>query len=94
MRSAGKAMAQAGHAALMCLELLGGSYQAQFEQWAERGRPGVVLVADGAQWEQLKRDADCVAVRDAGLTQVEPGTETVLCLPPASGMTHTLPRLS
>ena len=33
-------------------------------------------------WERLRAFPDAVVVRDAGLTQVEPGTETVLALAP------------
>lgn len=82
MRSMGKAMAQAGHGALMCADQLGDRYAAEFAQWRTTGRGGEVRVADDTQWEELKAEGDCVAVRDAGFTQVAPGTETVLALPP------------
>jgi peptidyl-tRNA hydrolase len=82
MKSMGKAMAQAGHGALMCADALGDRYSGEFARWRRTGRGGEVRVADAAQWEELKAQGDCVAVRDAGFTQVAPGTETVLAFPP------------
>src|SRR4051794_16291133 len=47
LRTAGKAMAQAGHAALACLERLGAP---QAAAWRAAGEPGVVLAADPEGW--------------------------------------------
>jgi peptidyl-tRNA hydrolase len=80
MRTAGKAMAQAGHAALMCVETFGGNHKARFDAWREAGRPGE-LVTDG--WERYREDPEAVTVSDAGHTQVAPGTETVIALVPS-----------
>jgi peptidyl-tRNA hydrolase len=44
--------------------------------------PGEVRLADAQAWERLKIEVDCVVIRDAGYTQVAPGTETVLGIPP------------
>src|SRR5207247_11179185 len=82
LKTAGKAIAQAGHAALMCVEELGERHRDGFAAWRRSGEPGDVRVADDAAWERLKGSDDAVVVRDAGLTQVEPGTETVLALAP------------
>jgi peptidyl-tRNA hydrolase len=81
MRTAGKAMAQAGHAALMCMEALGESHRERFDAWREAGRPGELLT-DG--WEHFRDDPEAVTVSDAGHTQVAPGTETVIALVPSS----------
>jgi peptidyl-tRNA hydrolase len=80
MRTAGKAMAQAGHAALMCVEQLGDSHPERFEAWKEAGRPGELLTEG---WERYRDDPEAVTVSDAGHTQVAPGTETVIALVPS-----------
>jgi peptidyl-tRNA hydrolase len=84
MRTAGKAMAQAGHAALMCVERFGGSGELRrcFTAWRESGRRGELIAATDEEWERLKRDPAAVVVSDAGHTQVAPGTETVIALVP------------
>jgi peptidyl-tRNA hydrolase len=81
MRTAGKAMAQAGHAALMCVEELGESHRERFEAWRHAGRPGELLTEG---WERYRHDPEAVTVSDAGHTQVSPGTETVIALVPSS----------
>lgn len=82
MKTSGKAMAQAGHAALLAADVLGPRHPEAFAAWREAGCPGDVRRADDACWEALKREHGAVAVADAGLTQVAPGTETVLALAP------------
>jgi peptidyl-tRNA hydrolase len=79
MRTAGKAMAQAGHAALMCVEELGERHRERFAAWKEAGRPGELLT----DWERYRDDPEAVTVSDAGHTQVAPGTETVIALVPS-----------
>lgn len=93
MKSHGKAMAQAGHAALMAYDLLSPDYASELERWIESGARGRLLVADDRQWEDLKRGCDCVCVRDAGLTQLASGTETVIALPPGADPTGLLSQL-
>jgi len=80
MRTAGKAMAQAGHAALMCVERFGESHKERFDAWRKAGRPGELLV----DWERFRDEPEAVVVSDAGHTQVAPGTETVIALVPSS----------
>jgi peptidyl-tRNA hydrolase len=63
---------------------LTGRYAETFRSWHERGRPCRFLRADALNWRRLKEELDCVVVRDAGVTEVEPGSETVLACPPAS----------
>lgn len=79
MRTAGKAMAQAGHAALMCVEELGAAHKDRFDAWRTAGRPGELLTEG---WERYRDDPEAVTVSDAGHTQVAPGTETVIALVP------------
>jgi peptidyl-tRNA hydrolase len=80
MRTAGKAMAQAGHAALMCVEELGDAHGERFDAWNDAGRPGELLTEG---WDRLREDPEAVVVSDAGHTQVAPGTETVIALVPS-----------
>jgi PTH2 family peptidyl-tRNA hydrolase len=83
MRTAGKAMAQAGHAAQMSVEEYGEEFKERFDAWREAGRPGELATVDDDEWERLKADPEAVTVSDAGHTQVAPGTETVIALVPA-----------
>jgi peptidyl-tRNA hydrolase len=82
LRTAGKAMAQAGHAALMCADRLGPRHPEAFAAWRAAGAPGAVRVADLPHWAALRESPDTVVVADAGLTQVAPGTETVIAVAP------------
>jgi peptidyl-tRNA hydrolase len=88
IRTAGKAMAQAGHAALMAAAAF------DLSAWRAAGMPGDVrLAADPAAWERVRAAPDAVVVRDAGLTQVEAGTETVIALRPGSSEASALDRV-
>ncbi|MGW4016430.1 peptidyl-tRNA hydrolase [Rhodococcus ruber] len=77
----GKAAAQVGHAAM----LFAGALDAEHAgAWAESGFVCAVRDADPARWRHLtKRVADgtAVAVRDAGFTEVAPGSVTVIAVP-------------
>ncbi len=83
--SQGKAMAQAGHGALMCADdaRLGdrGPRAGDWAEWEVAGRPARVIEADAARFGGFVRAGGAV-VRDAGFTQVAPGTVTLVCLPP------------
>lgn len=80
MRTAGKAMAQAGHASLMCVEQFGTRHRDRFDEWRAAGRPGELL-SEG--WDEFRDHPEGVVVSDAGHTQVAPGTETVIALVPS-----------
>jgi peptidyl-tRNA hydrolase len=83
--TAGKAMAQVGHATMLLAAFLDlptlthwaeaglpvAVRQASAGAWAAAGDPGV---DPAALWETSRR----AAVRDAGFTEVEPGTITVV----------------
>ena len=82
--SVGKQMAQVAHAVLMCAWSdwsRAPRYTAAFAAWTAAGYPCHLLPS--SQWADLHANADGVVVRDAGLTEVDPGTETVIALPPA-----------
>ena len=73
--SSGKTVAQVAHAAVMAGERL--------EDWVDAGCPGRVLAPDAPTFATLAASSDCVArVVDAGLTEVPPGTITVIALAP------------
>ena len=78
IKTMGKAMAQAGHAALE----FAARHPDAADAWRAAGMPGAVEEVDDEAWERLKADPRAVVVQDAGLTQVEAGTETVIALPP------------
>lgn len=48
------------------------------KEWLEKSFRTIVLVADDKQWEKIKEDVRVFVVRDAGLTEVPEGSETVL----------------
>ena len=70
--TAGKAMAQAGHAAQ--LGWRGLSVEAR-AGWQHAGFPIAVRAATSAQWDDALR-AGAPVVHDAGFTEVEPGSAT------------------
>ncbi len=77
--SAGKAMAQAGHGAqLAWWELSDGERAA----WRDAGYPLSVRTADPARWADLTTGGLPV-VRDAGFTEIAPGSCTVVADHPA-----------
>lgn len=94
--SAGKIAAQVAHGAQMMIlryqelmqdNIIFGSDDYNkcnaVQSWIKESFRKVVLVANDSKWEKIKEECSCAAlVRDAGLTQVEPKTETVICLWP------------
>ncbi len=64
--------------AIKALEIKIGWYTA----WKNTSYRKVVLVATESQWEQLKLLPDHALVIDAGLTEIEPNSETVIGLWP------------
>jgi peptidyl-tRNA hydrolase len=72
--TAGKAMAQAGHAAQLGWWSL---RAAEARVWAEAGFPLAVRTATPEQWGRLV-EADLPTVRDAGFTEIAPGSVTAI----------------
>jgi len=86
--TAGKAAAQVGHGTMLLAALLSGSGSAEaLDDWSAAGFRCAVRIAEKAVWQDLCpgddpartwRDRGVIAVRDAGFTEVAPGTITVL----------------
>jgi peptidyl-tRNA hydrolase len=72
--TAGKAMAQVGHAAQLGLAALD---RATALAWRDAGFPLAVRTAAAGRWAELLR-RDLPVVRDAGFTEVAPGTCTAV----------------
>ncbi|MFI9804367.1 peptidyl-tRNA hydrolase [Streptomyces sp. NPDC052301] len=77
--SAGKTMAQAGHGAQLAWWALSG---AERTAWREEGFPLAVRTAAPADWARLTTSGLPV-VRDAGFTEIAPGSCTVVAEHPA-----------
>ncbi|PYC80869.1 peptidyl-tRNA hydrolase [Streptomyces tateyamensis] len=77
--SAGKTMAQTGHAAQLAWWQLD---EAQRKEWAESGFALAVRTADPARWAELT-SGRLPLVRDAGFTEIAPGSPTVVADHPA-----------
>lgn len=77
--SAGKAMAQAGHGAQLAWWALS---EEEREAWRDAGFPLAVRTADPAEWRELT-GSGLPLVRDAGFTEIAPGSCTVVADHPA-----------
>ncbi|MFJ7077448.1 aminoacyl-tRNA hydrolase [Streptomyces sp. NPDC098781] len=77
--SAGKAMAQTGHAAQLAWWELSSQERTA---WREAGFPLSVRTAEPGRWDDLT-SAGLPLVRDAGFTEIAPGSSTVVADHPA-----------
>ena len=83
----GKLAAHVAHASLEGYKRAKAKDPELVEQWEEAGQKKIVVrVKDEAEmlslFEKAKRTVPCALIRDAGLTQIEPGTLTCLVLGP------------
>ena len=84
--TAGKLMAQTGHAGMITAALLAGSDEPRLRRWSDAGLPVVVARLTADAWRRelaVASGAEAwreggVAVRDAGFTEIDPGTVTVI----------------
>lgn len=72
--TAGKAAAQVGHASMLLAPHL---TEAELKEWAAVDYRCAVRTPTAAEWDALVARPDVVMVRDAGFTEVAPGTATV-----------------
>jgi peptidyl-tRNA hydrolase len=72
--TAGKAAAQVGHASMLLAPHLS---EAELKEWAALDYRCAVRTPSAAEWDALVARPDVVLVRDAGYTEVAPGTATV-----------------
>lgn len=82
--SAGKSLAQVAHASLHACGLFAHQDPGAFARWRAAGLPCVLRGADPGAWSALKQAEPVAVVRDAGLTEVTPGSETFLALAPTT----------
>jgi len=85
----GKAAAQVGHAAvLLAVRLTADGRFTELERWAGGGYRCAVRAASLSQWAELeathRKQGNVLLVRDAGYTEVPPGTVTVAAHFPTS----------
>jgi PTH2 family peptidyl-tRNA hydrolase len=88
LMSPGKLAAQTAHAAVECALLLYKKNHVLLHHWMEDGQRKVVLKASEQDILQFKKKAGsmglCTAlIRDAGYTELSPGTLTALAIGPA-----------
>jgi peptidyl-tRNA hydrolase len=79
--SAGKTMAQTGHGAQLAWWELSDEDRTA---WRQAGFPLSVRTADPARWPELT-GSGLPLVRDAGFTEIAPGSATVVAEHPALG---------
>ena len=89
----GKAAVQVAHAAVMLALASRSQDRGTFDHWQAEGQKKIAVVAESlAEMQTLERKARGLGIRtafveDAGLTEVPPGTRTVLGLGPAKAST-------
>jgi peptidyl-tRNA hydrolase, PTH2 family len=83
----GKACAQVAHGALIGSEL---HQPAATTAWEGRGQRIAVVLVDDQTFQRAKSELIVAAVRDAGLTQIPAGTETVLATEPGADLPEWL----
>ena len=83
----GKMAAHVAHASLAAYQKVKRGHPEVVEEWESWGEKKVVVGIRGEQaiidlFEMVKREIPCELIRDAGLTQIEPGTITALGIGP------------
>ncbi len=84
----GKLAAQASHASLSSYQKVKKADSETADEWENEGQKKIVLKVGSeeellALYERVKKEIPCALIRDAGHTQVEPGTITCFGAGPA-----------
>ena len=84
----GKAAAQASHASLSAYKKCERENPDDAHSWEEEGQKKIVLKVGSEEellslYERMKKEIPCALIRDAGHTQLEPGTITCFGAGPA-----------
>jgi len=89
--SPGKMSAQVAHAAVTCVQFAQSKTPKEFGDWYHEGQRKVVLKANNlAELRELEKKARSLRlptalIEDAGMTELPPGTATVLGIGPGPG---------
>jgi PTH2 family peptidyl-tRNA hydrolase len=83
----GKLAAHVAHASLEGYKKAKARDPDAVEEWESEGQKKVVVKVKSEQemlelYERAKREVPCALIRDAGLTQIEPGTLTCIAIGP------------
>ncbi|MFH1285220.1 MAG: peptidyl-tRNA hydrolase Pth2 [Candidatus Micrarchaeota archaeon] len=83
----GKLCAHVAHASLAGYKLVKKKKESVVEEWEDAGEKKIVVrVKDEKEllelFEQAKKEVPCALIKDAGLTQIAPGTITCVVLGP------------
>ena len=83
----GKLAAHVAHASLGAYRKVEARFPDVAQEWEESGQKKVVVKVAGEMelvelFERVRREIPCDLIRDAGLTQIEPGTLTALGIGP------------
>ncbi|MFH1470152.1 MAG: peptidyl-tRNA hydrolase Pth2 [Candidatus Micrarchaeota archaeon] len=83
----GKLAAHVAHASLEGYKKAKEKDSETVEEWERKGQKKVVVKVSSEQemlelYERAKRTVPCALIRDAGLTQIEPGTLTCIAIGP------------
>ncbi|MFA5929269.1 MAG: peptidyl-tRNA hydrolase Pth2 [Candidatus Micrarchaeia archaeon] len=84
----GKAAGQTAHASVSAYALARSRSPEDAREWEEEGQKKIVLKVGSEEellslYERMKREMPCALIRDAGKTQLEPGTITCFGAGPA-----------
>jgi len=83
----GKLAAHVSHASLAGYKLVKESNPEIVEEWEREGEKKIVVKVNAERelfelYEKIKKEIPCTIIRDAGFTQIAPGTVTCLVVGP------------
>ena len=83
----GKLCAQTGHGFVESYKIYKKEFPEYVKKWESLGSAKIVLKVNDLEellerYEKIKKELPCVLIRDAGKTQIEPGTITCVAFGP------------